>query len=297
MSAIRNVLVVDDEPVNLDIIAAHLEGTGFTLDLVERPDQAWAKLQRCDTKYSLAILDRMMPDIDGIELMRRMKGDLRFKHMPIIIQTAAATPDQIAEGIAAGAFYYLTKPYAGEALIGVVKTAVESVEMAEQLELRTRLEAQSALLIHRAELFCTTLQDVQVCTAMIAAMCPDPPTAAIGIKELLVNAVEHGNLGITYAQKKALKLAGTWEDEIEHRAALPENRAKTVRVELERMPGLIELKITDTGQGFDWRQYLEIDHQRAFDPNGRGIAMARMVSFASVEFRGRGNEVYATLRV
>lgn len=296
MNRIRHVLVVDDEPVNLHIIAEYLEGTGLRLDLVEHSEQAWAKLQRPDAPYSLAILDRMMPGVDGIELMRRLKADPRFKHMPVIMQTAATTPEQIAEGIAAGAFYYLTKPYAGEALLGVVKSAIDAVEMAEQLQLRAQLEAESARLIHRAEIFCTTLQDVQACTAMIAAMCPDPSTAAIGIKELLVNAVEHGNLGITYEEKKALKLADGWEHEVERRAALPENRRKSVRVELERLPGLIELKITDQGRGFDWHQYLELDHQRAFDPNGRGIAMARTLSFAGIEYRGCGNAVYATLR-
>lgn len=297
MRSIRHVLVVDDEPVNLHIIAGHLEGTGFEPHLIERPADAWARLQRADVPYSLAILDRRMRGIDGIELMRRMKGDARLQHIPVIMQTAATTPEEIAQGIAAGAFYYLTKPYAGETLVGVVKTAIESVEMAEQLELRTQREAESARLIRRAEMFCATLQDVQACTAMIAAMCPEPATAAIGIKELLVNAVEHGNLGITYEEKKALKLADGLEDEIERRAALPENRRKTVHVQMERLPGLIELKITDEGKGFDWREYLELDHRRAFDPNGRGIAMARMLSFANVEYRGCGNSVYATLRV
>lgn len=292
----RHVLVVDDDPVNLQIISELLDTTGFVLDLVECPQTAWERLQRPDSDYSLAILDRMMPQPDGMALMRRIKSLPRLKHMPVILQTAAATPEQIAEGIAAGAFYYLTKPYAGDALVGVVKTAVESVEMYEQLALRTQREAESARLVHRAEIHCVTLDDVQACTAMIAAMCPDPAAAAVGIKELLVNAVEHGNLGITYDEKKALRLADAWEGEIERRAALPENRYKTVRVELERLPGLIELKISDQGQGFDWRRYLDLDHRRAFDPNGRGIAMARMLSFVKVEYNGRGNEVYATIR-
>ena len=78
-------------------------------------------------------------------------------------------PDQIAEGIAAGAFYYLTKPYAGEALVGVVRSALESVAMAEMLRDVTAREAQCARMLRRAEMICVDLSDVQTCTAMIAA--------------------------------------------------------------------------------------------------------------------------------
>jgi hypothetical protein len=48
--------------------------------------------------------------------------------------------------------------------------------------------------------------------------------------------------------------------------------------------------------GFDWQKYLEISPERAYDPNGRGIAMARMISFDSVEYRGLGNEVVTWTR-
>jgi CheY-like chemotaxis protein/anti-sigma regulatory factor (Ser/Thr protein kinase) len=292
----RRILVVDDEPVNLNIVGEYLDGLGFVLDLESSPERAWERLRQPDCDYTLAILDRMMPRLDGMELLRRIKDTPRLRSMPVIMQTAAVAPDQIAEGIAAGAFYYLTKPYAGEALVGVVRSALESVAMAEMLRDVTAREAQCARMLRRAEMICVDLSDVQTCTAMIAAMCPDPSAVAIGIQELLVNAVEHGNLGITYDEKKELRLADGWEDEIARRAALPENRGKVVVVKLAREPGSIELVIADEGHGFDWRNYLELDHRRAFDPNGRGIAMARMLSFASVEYNERGNQVRASIR-
>lgn len=292
----RRVLVVDDEPVNLHIVSEFLDGFGLDLEMVECPEEAWSRLQREDVSYSLAILDRMMPRMDGIELLRRIKSTPRLKAIPVIMQTAATAPDQIAEGIAAGAFYYLTKPYAGEALVGVVRSALESVDMAALLREVTERDTRCARMLRRAEFICVDLSDVQACTAMLASMCPDPAAVAIGIKELLVNAVEHGNLGISYDEKKSLRLADCWDAEIARRAALPENRGKIVRVELAREPGQIELVVTDEGQGFDWRNYLDLDHRRAFDPNGRGIAMARMLSFASMEYIEPGNRVRVTIR-
>ena len=48
-------------------------------------------------------------------------------------------------------------------------------------------------------------------------------------------------------------------------------------------------------KGFDWQKYLVFDPERAFDPNGRGIAMAKMMSFATIEYQGKGNVVVATV--
>jgi CheY-like chemotaxis protein/anti-sigma regulatory factor (Ser/Thr protein kinase) len=292
----HRVLVVDDEPLNLEIVAEFLEGLGLDLDLESCPELAWRRLQQPGCAYSLVILDRMMPGLDGIELLRRIKAEPRLRTMPAIMQTAAVAPDQIAEGIAAGAFYYLTKPYAADALVGVVRSALESVEMARTLRDVAMRESQYARLLRRAEMACVDLDDVHACTGMLAALCPDPALAAIGIKELLVNAVEHGNLGITYAEKKALRLADGWEAEIARRAALPENRGKVVLIRLVCEPGRIVFSIVDEGQGFDWRNYLDLDPRRAFDPNGRGIAMARSLSFESMEYNERGNEVRVTIR-
>ena len=57
----------------------------------------------------------------------------------------------------------------------------------------------------------------------------------------------------------------------------------------------IPQRIVDQGDGFDWQKFLEFDPERAFDPNGRGIAMARLTSFASLAYEGRGNIVTATV--
>ena len=53
--------------------------------------------------------------------------------------------------------------------------------------------------------------------------------------------------------------------------------------------------IRDGGPGFDWRAYLEFSPERAFDPNERGIALARQMSFSSLEYQGNGNIVVARI--
>ena len=105
------ILAVDDEPLNLAIIEEYLcEEASYTLDTAENGEIAWSALEAACPPYDLVILDRMMPVLDGMALLRRMKADQRFAAVPVILQTAAAAPEQVREGLDAGAYYYLTKP-------------------------------------------------------------------------------------------------------------------------------------------------------------------------------------------
>jgi DNA-binding response OmpR family regulator len=117
----ERVLVVDDEQLNLYIIEEFLENEDIELVLHHKPLEAWASLSAPDSNFSLVVLDRMMPDLDGMEFLRRMKREARFVDIPVIMQTAASSPDQVREGLEAGAYYYLTKPYEPEALISIVR--------------------------------------------------------------------------------------------------------------------------------------------------------------------------------
>jgi anti-sigma regulatory factor (Ser/Thr protein kinase) len=112
-----------------------------------------------------------------------------------------------------------------------------------------------------------------------------------------LHAVEHGNLGITYADKSHLLYNDLWHEEIQRRMALDENRDKRVCVHFERRPHALTITVRDEGHGFDWQHYLDFEPSRAFDLNGRGIALARAKSFDLLEYQGNGNTVTATIRV
>jgi hypothetical protein len=64
-----------------------------------------------------------------------------------------------------------------------------------------------------------------------------------------------------------------------------------VDVHFGREAGIATVHVKDEGCGFDWRPFLELDPQRAFEPNGRGIALARRLGFQDMEYLGSGNEV------
>ena len=83
--------------------------------------------------------------------------------------------------------------------------------------------------------------------------------------------------------------------DLARRLSLPEYAQRTVSLEFRRNGGAVEVLITDQGNGFDWRPYLELDASRAFHSHGRGIALARKLSFESLEYLGKGNQVLARL--
>ena len=111
-SAGPKILAVDDEAFNLDLMEHHLGRAGYQVVRAEDGIIALQKLED-DAGIELIVLDRMMPNLGGMEALRRIKTDARFQDIPVVMQTAAAAADQVLEGIKAGAYYYLTKPYKG----------------------------------------------------------------------------------------------------------------------------------------------------------------------------------------
>lgn len=288
------ILVVDDSRLNREIIEAFLEDGPYTLEMAHDGDQALNMLAAAAKPYDLVILDRMMPKVDGMLVLQQMKASERFRRIPVIMQTAAAAPKQIQEGLNAGCYFYLTKPFKMEALISIVNSA-----LADLREQRLRADALAHTppvpVTPEADYPFATVEEARTLAIMLSTLCPDPNIVSMGLTELLLNAVEHGNLGITYAEKSQLKREDRWEEEISNRLAKPEYTDKKAAVSFSRHANRIVFTITDQGNGFDWRQYLEFDPARAFDPNGRGITMAKMMSFNTLEYQGIGNQVVATV--
>jgi anti-sigma regulatory factor (Ser/Thr protein kinase) len=131
---------------------------------------------------------------------------------------------------------------------------------------------------------------------MLGRACPNSEKVVFGLNELLANGVEHGNLGIGFDEKTYLQEIGTWEYEIQRRLKLPENAHKVVEVLFERLSDYIQVTIYDQGAGFDWRPYEYINADRILESHGRGIAMAKALSFSQVEYRGKGNQVVCVIR-
>jgi CheY-like chemotaxis protein/anti-sigma regulatory factor (Ser/Thr protein kinase) len=286
-----SILVLDDEPLNLEIIGEYLSDTGYQLSFFEDPELAWATLDAQPYDFDLILMDRMMPKLDGLAMLGRIKADSRMKHLPVIMQTAAAGPEQVSEGLAAGARYYLTKPFRSEALLAIVRAALHDRARWADVSHRIANHSRAVLLLDEAHFVLRTLDEAEAIAGLLALGARESENVAMGLAELLVNGIEHGNLGIDFPTKARLKSQDCWLDEVLRRQRLAENCDKQVVVQLRRQGGCNVVVITDQGEGFDWTEFLDISPDRAFAPNGRGIAVSRQVAFSDLRYRGCGNTV------
>lgn len=291
-----HVLVVEDNDLDRQLLHAHLSDMEAETEFARDGVEAWELLSRGPERFDVVLLDRTMPRMNGLELLGKIKSDARCRALPVILQTAAVGREEMIEGIRAGAYYYLTKPVDPDVLLNVVRTA--AADRVETRRLQSHLDRgiRSLALLQNATFTLRTIEEAHNLGTVLALACPDPDSAVVGITELLINAVEHGNLDITYDEKSQLHARGEWEREIARRLTLPQYASRTAEVRFERNGGEIRFVVRDSGNGFDWRQYWDIDPRRAFDTHGRGILMARHLTFSTLEYRGCGNEVMAVVR-
>ncbi len=292
----HRILLAEDDPVIRELITHLLAAEGYRVDDCTDGASAWARLRE-DPAYDLILLDRMMPGMDGLELLRTIKSDPRFEQVPVIMETGMSEHASVREGLDAGAYYYLTKPFQADVLVGVVRAALEQITQYRALRESVRVAERTAEYLREGVFEFRTLEEGRQLANFLARACPDPGRAIHGLQELVINAVEHGNVGLSYADKSELLRTGRWDEEVKRRLDLPEFRRRVAELRYSRDVDGIRFTLRDQGTGFDWRGYLDFSPERAFDLHGRGIAMAARLSFDSIEYQGNGNTVVATIRV
>jgi two-component system alkaline phosphatase synthesis response regulator PhoP len=112
---LRHVLVADDEPHIGRIIKMKLEQGPFRVTLAYDGREALEALER-EADIDVVLLDLMMPDVSGLDVLMRMRGDARWKDIPCIVLTAAGQDLQYQNAMAAGASDFMTKPFSPKKL-------------------------------------------------------------------------------------------------------------------------------------------------------------------------------------
>lgn len=102
------ILIVDDEVLNLDMLSRRLQRSGFMVSVAEGGRQALEAIDQ--GSFDLILLDQMMPGVSGSEVLRTVRTSFTPEQLPIIMVTAVAESDRIAEALEAGANDYITKP-------------------------------------------------------------------------------------------------------------------------------------------------------------------------------------------
>jgi DNA-binding NtrC family response regulator len=136
------IMLVDDVPLNLEILKEALRPLGHTLLLATSGRQC-LELAR-QSPPALVLLDVMMPEIDGLEVCRRMKADPALRHVPIIFCSSLDDTAAKVRGLQAGAVDFITKPYEPAEIVARVNTHLTLARLQQGLETRNR-ELERAL--------------------------------------------------------------------------------------------------------------------------------------------------------
>jgi phosphoserine phosphatase RsbU/P len=284
------VLIVEDNNTSRLFLEKLVIGLGYAPVTAINGKEGLKQLQTHDD-ISAVLLDWNMPKMNGIELLQLMKKDTAYSQIPVIMQTARTDKEHILAGISNGAYYYLPKPYEMQILQAILREAIEEHERNSELQKRaTASETHVDDLIVQGAIRFRTLEEGNRLSAWFGRLSANEYTSA-GLIELFINAVEHGNLGITYDDKTHLLLEGSLEEEIDRRLSLPENDGKFVEVRFARDMDRMTVHVIDQGQGFGYIKYLDFDPERVFDLHGRGIALSNNKFFNGVTYLGTGNEV------
>jgi DNA-binding response OmpR family regulator len=117
------ILIVEDHPIIAELVETRLRIEG--MEPIKCPSGREALDVIATETLDAVILDIMMPEIDGYEVLRRIRSAPATRHLPVIFLTAKSTPADIEKGLAMGANYYITKPFSGLDLVRKVRVCLE----------------------------------------------------------------------------------------------------------------------------------------------------------------------------
>ncbi len=162
------ILIVDDDQAVLQAAAAVLRPPGYDVVTLEEPRRFWEAL--VEHTPDLLVLDIDLPHIGGFELCRLVRGDSRWRDLPVLILSASIDPDTVAQVFAAGADDFVAKPFVGAELVGRIGNRLDRIRLHRRLAETDPLTG----LANRRK-----LEDHLSRLLRLAARRPDPLTVAI----------------------------------------------------------------------------------------------------------------------
>jgi CheY-like chemotaxis protein len=288
------ILIVDDEIRILGFLEEVLGQQGF--EVLRASDAQMAMDVYKEHRPPFTLTDISMPGMTGLDLLKQIKA--LNQEAAVMLMTGAGTEDYAVEALRAGAINYFNKPvdinelsstltryaalaegydfehYSGDFLVEETLHLSISNDLAEVNHAVNLIVNRCRSIFHLSELF----------------------TLRFGLYEMVVNAIEHGNLGITYEEKSRALNENRLNELILLRVSDPERASRKVVIQCRiSLEGLI-CSIRDEGEGFDHSKYSSSkDPSLLFEEigtslHGRGILLTSL-QFDDIAYNDVGNEV------
>ena len=291
MAHTLTILIVDDVPEVRAMLVRALEWLGY--GTLHAPEVETA-LAQCEQQIpDIVLTDIRLPGRDGLALTQQIRQ--RWPECPVVVMTGHSDEGSAIAALKAGACDYLKKPID----LSDLKAALAGVA---QVLRDQRGEVLHALPVERSELRVVVDNVPDRILPLTTYLVRDASPLLSGVvrfhlrialQELVTNAIEHGNLGISALEKSEALGSGNY-DRLIHARCEDEpyrDRRVTVTVTYDRAGGSIRYCIADQGQGFDWRRELRLGGVvSAQGGSRRGIQLAKAL-MANLTYNDKGNEV------
>lgn len=301
MTRQTTILLIDDEDVVREELGGILEDEGYRV-LAGADGEEGLALFRAHGP-DIVITDVRMPRRDGLSVAMAIRQ--QAPHVPVTVITGHGTEAMAIEALRAGVTDFIKKPVRLEDLAA----ALTRMEAARLLAMPHANLAMPAAVESMQRVWRYTLRnEMGAIPAFVEAMLKQCAKRArleakaqmelsLALRELLLNALEHGNLGLSFADKTEALESGTLEALLRSRATDPRYVERRITVETTLQPSLITVSIEDMGEGFDWNNLADpLDPSQQLASHGRGILLARM-SVDTLEYNATGNRVTVTKRL
>lgn len=149
MAKASTILLADDDKLTLNVLNDTLTRAGYNVITATDGEVAWKKLQEADAQ--VAILDWIMPGMEGIEICRRANGDPQMANRYFILLTGRSSTEDLVAGLQAGASDYLRKPFDEPELLARVEVGVRFVELQRKLAERVQELERALTQVRRLE--------------------------------------------------------------------------------------------------------------------------------------------------
>ena len=315
------ILIVDDQQRALGELERTLTTDNYRVYTADSGETAVRVAN--EKQPELVILDMSLPEKDGLEICRRLKTDPETREIAVMFLSSVTDADVKAKGLELGAVDYVHKPFEPSELRARVHAHLRLKERLDRLRAQYEDLCEKVLRETRPSekaapgavdqgcvaseektiVFKTDVARVQgVVNQLLVGVNGHLDKKArndlaLGIHEMVLNAVEHGNLGITSEEKSAALQNQTFNQLVERRMQIVGLAEREVTIRYTFDGERVRYDILDEGRGFDWARFVERDEpEDLLASNGRGILISRYI-FDRIEYNEAGNAVTLEKRI
>ena len=285
----KTILVIDDEKSIRKILSIALQEKGYEVFEATNGREGLEVFK--DKKPEIVITDVKMPEMSGIQVTREIKR--LNDDVDVIIITGYGSEDLVIESLRVGASNFIKKPI----LLAELYKILEDIVL--KRESKKRLEVAKDVVIYEKKK-CVIGNDIKKIWSVVNQILfnispffekPAYEGLRIGLYEIIINAIEHGNLGISYNDKNKALNSNTYMDLLNEKIKIAEEKGKKVEITSTFEENIFEIEVKDDGDGFDYESIPSPnDPDKLLEAHGRGVFLTS-IYFDEIKYMDPGNRV------